>query len=64
MASGTALQRYHQACEACREHTPADLDNAVTDAFDALTLPQRLRVILAVPWRDALHELRVAAGSR
>lgn len=58
----TALDRYHAACTAQRDATPDELVAAAENAWDALTLAERLRVIFAVPWRDAVWELRIAVG--
>ncbi len=59
MRHSPALVRYHAACEQFHEYN-ADDDDGIAEAWAALPLRTRLRVILAVPWRDALHEIRSA----
>lgn len=60
------LDNYHAASAAYHQlHMPAeDEPDPMADAWDALTLTERLRVILAVPWRDAIGEIRHALGAR
>jgi hypothetical protein len=62
--ANAALQRYNDACAAIHDASPVELDHAVSEAWDALPLHRRVAIMLMPAWREALHELRVAAGSR
>lgn len=60
----TALARYRSARDAINNNAPAELHNSVTDAFAALPLWQRVRIMLTPAWRHALLEIQIALGSR
>jgi hypothetical protein len=56
-----AFQRYTALCVELHDRE-ADLQDDIRDAWLDLPLRTRLRVILTVPWRDAVTE--VAASFR
>ncbi len=59
-----ALARYNRVCADLHENAaPADLA-ATEEAWAALPLRTRLRVIFTVPWRDAVVEVVEAVRRR
>jgi hypothetical protein len=58
MARSAALRRYDEACARYHQAAFDVFEDEITAAWEVLPLRTRLRVMLALPWRDALHEVR------
>lgn len=58
------LAHYNQVCQGLYGPLSDDAQAAVNDAWAAMPLRTRLRVIFTVPWRDAVTELAAAVTAR